>query len=191
MNRTADLSASAHDNVSVLRARTAAPVRSDLQGTLALELEPLLDPPPAVRTTGTGRRSASRGTGPAAGPGADVLPIDLRVRRELERWAHRYCQAAVEIAGGDRPSSQLSRWTTGEVMGDLSRRAHLISHAARTGGRSRVHLRPQVRSVHACFVNPRTAEVSAHVRYGRRSRAVAARFERRADRWVCTALEFA
>jgi hypothetical protein len=35
------------------------------------------------------------------------------------------------------------------------------------------------------------AEVSAHVRSGRRSRAVAARFEQRRDRWFCSALEFA
>ncbi len=34
-------------------------------------------------------------------------------------------------------------------------------------------------------------EVSAHVRYGEQSRALAARFEERQQRWCCTALEFA
>jgi hypothetical protein len=32
------------------------------------------------------------------------------------------------------------------------------------------------------------AEVSGHVRHAGRSRALAARLERRRDRWVCTAL---
>jgi hypothetical protein len=40
-------------------------------------------------------------------------------------------------------------------------------------------------------VSSDVAEVGAHVRYYHRSRAVAARFERHRDRWVCTALEFA
>lgn len=169
-------------NVSMLPDRGRVPVRTGIQGTLALDLEPLLDPP----SVGTARRT------PRSAPGVDVVAVDLRARRELEKWAHRYCQAAVEIAGGDRPSSQLNRWTVAEVLSDLARRAHLITLAAARGtGRSRIHIRPQVRSVHACFVNPRVAEVCAHVRYGHRGRAVAARFERRADRWVCTALEFA
>jgi hypothetical protein len=45
--------------------------------------------------------------------------------------------------------------------------------------------------VRTCFVDDGIVEAGLHVRYGRRSRAVAARFERRAGRWVCTALEFA
>jgi hypothetical protein len=40
-------------------------------------------------------------------------------------------------------------------------------------------------------VTQHCAEVSLHVRYGQRSRAVAARFELIRDRWQISALEFA
>ena len=50
---------------------------------------------------------------------------------------------------------------------------------------------PRVRSVHLSFVAEDVVEASVHVRYGERSRAVASRFELRANRWICTALEFA
>jgi hypothetical protein len=46
-------------------------------------------------------------------------------------------------------------------------------------------------SVHASFVSPTVVEANARVRYGPRSRALALRFEKRRDRWVCTAMEFA
>ena len=138
------------------------------QGTLALDLQPHLEPP---------------------GPRGEALGDD---RAAVERWAHRFAQAAVEIVGGDRPVAQLLRWTSGEVYQDLHRRALL---AARAGGRqpgaARVQpVRPQVRSVHTRFVASGVAESSIHVRYGERGRAVAARFEERRGRWLCTALDF-
>ena len=156
-----------------------APVAS-IQGTLALDLEPRFDPPE-----------------PAAGqhhPAADVIAIEAPLRRGLEQWAGRYVQAAVEIVGGDRPVSQLLRWSTREVFADLDRRAQLVARAGRhQAGQGRTQpVRPRVVGVHTCFVTRSRVEVSAHVRYGDRSRAVAARFVRTTDqRWCCTALEFA
>lgn len=157
---------------------TPAPVATT-QGTLALDLQPRHDPPETVIATG--------------GPRADVVPIDLSQRRGLEQWAQRYTQAAVEIVGGDRPVSQLLRWTTREVYDDLDRRAQLVARAGRhRPGQGRVQpVRPKVLGVHTCFLTAEVAEVSAHVRYGGRSRALAARFERADQRWCCTALEFA
>ncbi len=52
-------------------------------------------------------------------------------------------------------------------------------------------VRPQLVAAHISFVSERCAEVSLHVRYGDRSRAVAARFELIRDRWQVCALEFA
>ena len=52
-------------------------------------------------------------------------------------------------------------------------------------------VRPKVVSVHSFFVTPAIVETSVHVRYGMRSRALAARFEASDGRWICTALEFA
>ncbi|HYH34537.1 MAG TPA: Rv3235 family protein [Nocardioides sp.] len=126
-------------------------------------------------------------------PLATVHALERRERRRLEGWAHRFAQAAVEIAGGDRPVSQLLRWAAPDVYEDLARRAQLVRAAAAReahGGRVQ-QVRPQVESLHTCWVDEGTAEVSVRVRYGRRSRAVAIRFEHRAGRWLAVALEFA
>jgi hypothetical protein len=159
----------------------STPVAS-VQGTLALDLGPLLDvPEPDV-----GRRSE-------LGAGSDVVRVDLVRRRRFEQHAARIGAALVEIVGGDRPVSQVLRWTTPEVYQDLARRAHLVAAAtgrrAGTGGIQSV--RPHLVAAHTSFVSDRCAEVSLHVRYGQRSRAVAARFELIRDRWQVSALEFA
>jgi len=159
------------------------PVAS-VQGTLALDLEPRQSPP-------------APGPAPHRGPVAEVVPIDRRLAHGIEDWSRTYAQAAVEIVGGDRPVSQLLRWSTQEVYDDLQRRAQLVARAGRhQPGRGRVQpVRPRVQAVHTCFLSADAVEVSVHVRYGPRSRAVAARFEQRTDRrgrrWCCTALEFA
>lgn len=158
----------------------AAPVAS-VQGTLALDLQPRHDPP------------RPSGHGASAGTSADVISIEAPTRRSIEEWARRYTQAAVEIVGGDRPVTQLLRWTSREVYLDLERRAQLVARAGRhQPGQGRVQpVRPRVQGVHTCFLSREAVEVSVHVRYGARSRAVAARFERTDRRWCCTALEFA
>ena len=165
------------NSADVLALHQPAPVTS-VQGTLALDFQPRFDPPDPV-------------TGP--GPVAGVIAIEAPLLRALEQWAGRYVQAAVEIVGGDRPVTQLLRWSSREVYADLDRRAQLVARAGRhQTGQGRVQpVRPQVMGVHTCFVSRRTVEVSVHVRYGRRSRALAARFELRTGRWQCTALEFA
>ena len=144
------------------------PVAS-VQGTLALDLSPRHAPP--------------------------ELPEDIEPdqRGPLEQWVRRYAQAAVEIVGGDRPASQLLRWTSAAVYADLHRRAVLVARAGghQPGVRRVQPVRPQVESVHTCFVSETVAEASARVRYGGRSRALALRFEKRRDRWVCSAMEFA
>lgn len=155
-----------------------------VQGTLALDLQPRHEPP---------RPRWEPPAGGAAVAESDVVPIDRRRRRELEAWAAAFAQAAVEIVGGDRPASQLLRWTDADVYQDLTRRAQLVARAGgHAPGAGRVQpVRPKVAGLRTCFVSADVVEAGIHIRYGRRSRALAARFERRADRWVCTALEFA
>lgn len=168
------------DGAAVLTLR-ATPVAS-VQGTLALDLGPRLDPPePVVRPR----------PGDSAPP--DVVRVDVAQRRWFEQHAARIGAAVVEIVGGDRPVSQLVRWTTPEVYQDLARRAHLVAQAVgrRPGSGGIQSVRPQLVAAHASFVSERCAEVSLHVRYGERSRAVAARFELIRDRWQVSALEFA
>jgi hypothetical protein len=163
-----------HEKVVPLR--TPVPVAS-VQGTLALDLHPLTEPPaPDPHPT------RLRG---------DVVPLDDAIRVRLEQWARRYAQAAVEIVGGDRPVTQLLRWTSREVYADLARRAHLVARAGQGRQPGCPAVRPQVMGIRTCVVTSGAAEVSAHVRYGARSRAVALRFEHRGGRWLCTALDFA
>lgn len=154
---------------------------AEVQGTLALDLTPRQEPPAVeARTT----------------PGADVIPIDARQRGDIEAWAARFAQAAAEIVGGDRPAGQLLRWTTAAVHADLERRAQAVGRAGgHVPGQGRVQsVRPKVVGVRASVVGEWTVEAAIRVRYGERSRAVAARFERvrsaGGDRWVCTALEW-
>ena len=173
-----------------------APIAS-VQGTLALDLTPRQAPPEPVQASGPGGS-----TGPFGAPGdggrawravADVVDVDPALRGRLEQWVRRFVQATVEIVGGDRPTSQLLRWTSSEVYADLHRRATLVARAGghQPGVRRVQPVRPHVESVHTSLVSPSIAETTARVRYGARSRALAARFERRHGRWICTALEFA
>jgi hypothetical protein len=157
------------------------PVAS-VQGTLALDLEPRVEPPePPLHA------------GPGDVPGLDLVHVDVVERRRFERHAARIGAAVVEIVGGDRPVSQLLRWTTPSVYEDLSRRAYLVAQAVgqRPGHGRLQSVRPQLVAAHTSFVSEQVAEVSLHVRYGARSRAVAARFELIRDRWQVAALEFA
>ncbi|RHW27714.1 hypothetical protein D0Z08_08630 [Nocardioides immobilis] len=147
------------------------------QGMLALALLPRSEPPIPEGEAHTG---------------ATVVAIDRRQRAVVEEWTRRFAQAAVEIVGGDRPVSQLLRWTLPDVYDDLRRRALLVARAGgHQPGLARVQpVRPRVLSVHTCFVRPDAVEAAVHVRYGARSRALAARFERIEQRWICAALDF-
>lgn len=147
----------------------------DVQDTLALDLGPDAHSapplPPATPELDPERCSRERGE-------ADV---------RLRRWVARMAQAAVETAAGQRPASQLVRWTTPEVHRDLTRRGRAV---AAVGAPLTRRIQPQVRSIHACRPALDAVEASVHVRHGERSRAVAMRLEERDGRWICVALEF-
>ncbi|WP_370291658.1 Rv3235 family protein [Nocardioides sp.] len=197
--------------------RAPAPVAST-QGSLALALLPRQGPPEEPAPDSAPEASDDGGPAPASpdsspGPaetthrrprplpprpahprvGADVVGVEARLRRTIEEWTHRFAQAAVEIVGGDRPVTQLVRWTSSTVYEDLRRRAHLVALAGgHQPGLARVQpVRPRVHSVRTCFLSEDVVECGVHVRYGPRSRAVALRFERRQQRWICTAADFA
>jgi len=166
------------------RGRAGSPDGS-VQGSLALDLLPHQEPPHDPVRVPSARRDAA-----AVG---EVVPIGVRRSREVQLWATRFAQAAVEIVGGDRPATQLVRWASPEVYTDLTRRAQLVARAGgHVPGQTRAQpVRPRVASVHTSFPTDDVAETAVHVRYGARSRALAARFEHRSGRWLCTALEFA
>ncbi len=153
----------------------AAEAPAAVQGTLALDV--LRRPErPVVR------HLAAVDTPSAPSPAGEDQPDE-----EVRAWAARFAQAVVEVAGGDRPLPQLLRWTSPRVYAELGRRVRVMAQSRPVEQRRRT-LRPQVRSVHLCRPVPTVAEVSVHVRHGRRSRAIAARLELRSERWTCTAL---
>jgi hypothetical protein len=147
-----------------------------VQGSLALDLTPRTAPPrPRLRSTRA----------------LDLVDAETAARRKVDAFVGRYLQAVVEIAAGDRPVTQVLRHTVPEVYDDLAGRARtVIEAAAAAPGRLRAPnpARPVVLGVRTALVRDDAVEASAHVRYGRRSRAVAARFELVRDRWQCVAI---
>lgn len=166
---------------NVIPIRRIVPVAS-VQGSLALDLTPRLDPP-----------ETEVAALPAIRPG-DLVGADPARRVGIDQFVRRHLACAVEIASGDRPTTQLLRHCSPEVYADLARRAQLVTKAAGTTpalGRGRGAIRPVLRSAHTSLVRDDALEASAHVRYGARSRALAARFEMVEGRWQCVALEWA
>jgi len=164
-------------DADVIVLRPAAPMAS-VQGSLALDLTPRTAPPrPRLRRART----------------ADLVTVEAAERARLDAFIGRCLQALVEIAAGDRPASQVLRHTVPEVYADLAERAHTVTTAAGlTPGRAgKPHpTRPVVVGVRTALIRSDAVEASAHVRYGRRSRAVAARFEVVRDRWQCVAISW-
>jgi hypothetical protein len=150
------------------------------QGTLALQFDSAstteLTGPPRL-TVLPGGRSRGFGSSPSGLPDA-------------RDWAARFVQAIVEVIGGDRPVTQLVRWTGEDVYLDMSRRVRILGLTTTAVSRGRA-CRPQVASVHVYQPCDDVAEVAVHLRHGARSRAVAARLEVRRGRWLCTALQLA
>jgi hypothetical protein len=107
---------------------------------------------------------------------------------ECEAWAGRLLQAVVEVLARDRPLTQLIRWTDQHVYADIAARQQRL--ATRGSRLPRSAARPHVMTVHICHPTERTAEVSARVTMGGRSRAIAARLDLHRERWLCTAIQF-
>lgn len=140
---------------------------ASVQGTLALDIRGCHGMPPT--------------------PELRIVSNDGNVD-DVSMWSARFAQAVVEVLGGDRPLTQLIRWTTTRVYNDLGRRVRILTRTSPSAQRLRT-VRPQVRSVHVFQPTPQIAEVSVHVRHGQRSRALAARLELEDGRWQCTALQ--
>lgn len=144
-----------------------------VQGTLALDIAPQVEPP----------RPAGR-----VGTSGDVADLPAHDRAALDAFALRWMTAAVQIAMADRPVTQMLRNATPEVYADLAERSRVVLEAAGPA-RARI-VRPVVLGVRTGLVRPDALEVSAHVRHGQRSRAVAARLEHLRGRWQGVAVTF-
>ena len=158
----------------VITLRSPGPI--SVQGSLALDLTPRTAPPrPRLRSART----------------CDLVAVEAAARGKVDAFIGRYLQAVVEIVAGDRPVSQVLRHTVPEVYDALTDRAHTVAAASGTPSgpvRGPHPARPVVVGVRTALIRSDAVEASAHVRYGRRSRAVAARFEVVRDRWQCVAI---
>lgn len=169
------MSSSTQPVAEVIALPGPAPVTS-VQGSLALDLTWRTAPPrPRLRSARA----------------YDLVVAEAEARNHADAFVGRYLQAAIEIAAGDRPLTQVLRHTVPEVYDDLAERARTVRVASGAGTgvpRGAGPARPQLVGVRTALVRDDAIEASAHVRYGRRSRAVAARFEVVRDRWQCVAL---
>jgi len=105
-----------------------------------------------------------------------------------DAWAATFIQAVVEVIACDRPVTQLVRWTSRQVYAEiLGRQQNVARHRRETSVRP---VRQHVATVRLCQPGPSCAEIAARVTFGGRSRAVAARLDRRNERWLCTAIQF-
>lgn len=102
--------------------------------------------------------------------------------------AARLVQAVLEVLAGERPASQLVRWTDAEIYAWLQRRVAAAPRPRPTAATPR-H-RAVLRSLRVCEPADGVAEATAVVRRGPRTSAVALRLEGLDGRWQCTALEF-
>lgn len=102
-------------------------------------------------------------------------------------WVARLAPAILEVAAGERPSGQLTRWVTREIRETLARRgAAALRHPA---GKGRPPQCRRVRSVRVTSPAPGVVEASAVVLGAERARAVALRLESVKSRWLATAVE--
>lgn len=163
-----------------------------VQGTLALAFV-LPSGLPAAPEPPAGLRLLPDAADPGEARAADLdvdfgpQPTSRSALPDPRPWAARFVQAVVEVLAGDRPLAQLVRWTSEEVYDGVA--AHVVT-LVRTANGHRLP-RGAVRTLRVTEPGDGVAEVSATVRHGPRTTAVALRLEGLDGRWQCTALEMA
>lgn len=103
-------------------------------------------------------------------------------------WTAKMARAISEVAAGERPPGQLTRWVARDELARLTRRGQAMQrHPAARAKRGVSRLR-SVRAVRVCPVAPGIIEASAVLVGGDRAQAVAIRLEVVAGRWLATAV---
>lgn len=122
--------------------------------------------------------------GPTALTGGSPVPPPM--------WVARMARAIAEVASGDRPPQQLTRWVEKRQLAMLAARGKAAQrHPSAIHGRdARAATRSlqQVRAIRVCPVAPGVAETSAVLVGEGRGRAVAMRFETLNEIWQVTAI---
>jgi hypothetical protein len=103
-------------------------------------------------------------------------------------WAARMARAVIEVVAGERPATQLARWTSPTVYAEVTAR-HNAARRHPAGKALNAAPCRKVGSVRVCAVAPGVVETSAVVSGMVRPRAIALRMESNSQRWVVTAFE--
>ena len=140
--------------------------------------------PRHLRLVSDAPNAPHRTNGPATVPGGPPIPPPI--------WVARMARAIAEVASGDRPAQQLTRWVEKRQLAILAARGNAARrHPSAVHGRnarSAMRSLQQVRAIRVCPVAPGVAETSAVLVGDGRGRAVAMRFEVIADAWQVTAI---
>jgi hypothetical protein len=120
--------------------------------------------------------------------GGDVPPTDDPALPDPGKWAAQLARAVAEVAVGERPPGQLTRWVARDELARLALRGTAVArHPSARAQRGVSRLR-SVRAVRVCPVAPGVVETSAVLVGGDRAQAVAIRLEVVAGRWLATAV---
>jgi hypothetical protein len=105
------------------------------------------------------------------------------------KWVAQLARAIAEVAVGERPAGQLTRWVARDELARLSRRGlHVTRHPTSRAQRGVSRLR-SVRAVRVCPVAPGILETSAVLVGGERAQAIAIRLEAVTGRWLSTPIQ--
>jgi hypothetical protein len=113
--------------------------------------------------------------------GFGPMPTATSDLPDPERWARQMVQVIAEVLSGQRPATQLLRWTVPQVYDEIRGSTTAPQRPGVTPYR-----RPRVGTVRVCEPADGVAEVAAVVHGPRRTRAVALRMEGMDGRWRVT-----
>jgi len=120
--------------------------------------------------------------------GTDDLPPGDPELPDPRIWAAKMARAISEVASGERPPGQLTRWVARDELARLVRRGQAIQRHPSARAKRGVSRLRSVRAVRVCPVAPGIVETSAVLVGGDRAQAVAIRLEVVAGRWLATAV---
>lgn len=108
-------------------------------------------------------------------------------------WGRRIAQLIVEVLVGQRPSTQLVRWTSEDVYRRVRRRIRPVPRPGDRGRAASASAEPRLRhvvgGVRVSEPTDGVAEVAAIIHGPHRVQALALRLEGRDGRWVVTVLQ--
>lgn len=103
-------------------------------------------------------------------------------------WVARLSRAVVEVATGQRPAQQLTRYVARAELTRIAQRGQAVRRHPSSRARAEVTRITTVRSVRICPIIDGVVEVSAVLMGGERAQAIGMRMERIQDAWVVTSI---